>query len=175
VLELFAEGHLRPSATEVAERSGVSLRSVFRYFEDTEELLRAALARSIESTRDLFEIPDLGEGPLDERIDGFVTRRSRLFDAVAPTARATLQAAPRNRLIRDQYELVVQALHDQTEAMFAPELEAMEPAERRAVLAAVDTLTQFPGFDHLRTHEVRTAAQGADALRRALYRLLGDR
>ena len=52
-LELFREGHLEPTALQVAERSGLSPRSVFRYFEDTEALLRAAIARLLAERGDL--------------------------------------------------------------------------------------------------------------------------
>ena len=41
VIELFTEGHVGLVAADVAERSGVSLRSVYRYFDDLEALARA--------------------------------------------------------------------------------------------------------------------------------------
>ena len=43
VHQLFVEGHHEPAAEEVAARSGVSLRSIYRYFPDREQLLVAAL------------------------------------------------------------------------------------------------------------------------------------
>ena len=45
LLELYREGRLQPSADEVAERAGVSVRSVFRYLDDTEAMVRAGSTR----------------------------------------------------------------------------------------------------------------------------------
>ena len=38
LLDLYAEGNLRPGAGEVARRAGLSRRSVFRYFDDLDDL-----------------------------------------------------------------------------------------------------------------------------------------
>jgi AcrR family transcriptional regulator len=74
VRELFIEGNYTPTAEAVAARSGVSLRSVYRYFEDTEALFRAAIARRVAQAEPLFVFPDLGEGELDDRIARLVSR-----------------------------------------------------------------------------------------------------
>ena len=42
LLDLLDEGVVRPTAQQVAERSGVSLRSIFRIFDDVESLNAAA-------------------------------------------------------------------------------------------------------------------------------------
>ena len=102
VLELFAEGQLEPSAADAAARSGVSLRSVYRYYEDLESLLRAAIARSLELNLPFFEIDGLGEGPLAERIDRLVSRRLTLYDHVGGMARASVLRARTNELVRAQ-------------------------------------------------------------------------
>ena len=47
LVSLYADGHYLPSAAEVAERSGLSPRSVFRYFDDTDDLTRAAFRRRL--------------------------------------------------------------------------------------------------------------------------------
>jgi AcrR family transcriptional regulator len=172
VIELFTEDQLAPNAADVARRSGVSLRSVYRYFEDLDELMRAAIARHAERVAPLFEIPDLGVGPLDDRVARLVEWRIRLYEAAAPTARAAIQRAPVNPLLREQMELVRGRLRDQTEAMFAPELAAMSPAARQATLAPIDALLQFESAEHLRVRLGLTVAQTNETLRKALGALL---
>lgn len=172
VLELFADNQFGPNAADVAARSGVSLRSVYRYYEDFDELVRAAIARHAEKIAPLIELPDLGEGPFDERVARFVAARTRLYEASAPMARATLIRAPANRLVREQVDLVRQRLRKQTQAMFAPELSALPTAQRRAIAAAADTLTQFESAEHLRVRLGFSSAQTADILRRSLTALL---
>jgi AcrR family transcriptional regulator len=172
VIDLFSEGTLTPTAADVASRSGVSLRSVYRYFEDQDELVQAAIARHAERVAPLLEVPNPGEGPLDERITRFVACRMRLYEAAAPTARATLLRAPMNRFLRERMEWARATLRDQTETMFAPELAAMPAAQRRAVSAVADTLLQFESAEHLRVRLGLSPAQTAEVLRRTLTTLL---
>src|SRR5688500_3891186 len=56
LIELFEEGSYTPSSAEVAERAGISPRSLFRYFDDVDDLNRAAVDRHIDTHRALFEI-----------------------------------------------------------------------------------------------------------------------
>ena len=175
VIELFTEHHLAPTPAEVAGRSGVSLRSVYRYFEDFDELVRAAIERHQATIAPLLEIPDLGTGPLDERVTRFVAHRLRLYEAAAPAARASLLRAPTNPIILEQITRVRDELRDQTAAMFEPELAAMPAAQRRAMLAAADTLTQFEGAESLRMRFGSSTPRAADILRRSLTALLTSR
>ena len=46
LLDLYREGNLSPGADAVAERSGLSRRSLFRYFDDLDDLCRAAILPS---------------------------------------------------------------------------------------------------------------------------------
>ena len=45
MLELYREGNLAPSSDAIAERAGLSPRSLFRYFEDIDDLVHAAITR----------------------------------------------------------------------------------------------------------------------------------
>ena len=171
-LELFAEHHLFPTAPEVAERSGVSPRSVFRYFEDTEALLQAAMARHLSRIAPLFEIDDVGVGPFRERVRRFTAARLRLYEAVAPTARAGLPRATTSPIIAERFARTRAEGRVLLEAMFAPELRARPAAGRRAAAAAADTLFQFEAIEHLRSHLGLTERQTAEALHHGLRALL---
>jgi AcrR family transcriptional regulator len=172
VIELFTEDQLQPNAADVAARSGVSLRSVYRYYEDLDALMRAAIARHAARVAPLLEVPDLGQGSFDERVTRLVDWRIRLYEAAAPTARAAAVRIPTNPLLAEQMENVRATLRRQTAAMFARELAAMTVPQRRAALSAVDTLLQFEGAEHLRVRLGNTPAQTNDILRRALTALL---
>jgi AcrR family transcriptional regulator len=149
-LELFAEGMLEPGAADVADRSGVSLRSVYRYFDDTEALLRAAITRKHEQLRPLFEIEGLDRGPLGDRVQRLVAGRVRLYEATAPMIRASLRRAPSNEIVRTQLEKDRRALRRQVDATFAGELADRPERDRDEVLAAVDVLVSFGTLEHLR-------------------------
>ena len=172
VIELFTEGHVGLVAADVAERSGVSLRSVYRYFDDLEALARAAIARQMERFGPVAEIDHLGEGPLDDRIERIVDSRLRLFEAIGATRRAAIQRAPSNPLLAEQLERTRVALAEQTEAMFAPELAALAAADRRDVAPALDLLLGFESIDQLRRAQGLDEAQTRRVLTTALTRLL---
>ena len=93
VIELFDEDDLSPGVHEVARRSGVSLRSVYRYFDDVDALIAAAIERQYERSRPHFTIPRLGQGPLAERIERFCRARVALYLRVRTVfVAATLRA-----------------------------------------------------------------------------------
>src|SRR4051794_39455180 len=85
---VLEEGQLTPSAQQVAERAGVSLRLVFHHFRDMESLY-AEMFQVIFKTRilPLLRFPS-GEGPFAERLTAFIDQRSQLFEAVGPLRRA---------------------------------------------------------------------------------------
>jgi AcrR family transcriptional regulator len=172
-LELFGEGVLTPSATEVADRSGVSLRSVYRYYEDLEQLLRASIARNVERNQHLFQLEGLGEGPLPERIERFVVARCRLYEELAGMVRAAVVRARTNEILREQVERQMAALRTQTEAMFAPELAASAGDDRRELADALAMITGFEGLEVLRTGLGRTPEEARRTMASALGRLLG--
>ena len=172
VIELFTEGAFDPVAADVAERSGVSLRSVYRYFDDLEALARAAIARQMERFAPLAEIADLGDGPLGERIDRIVASRIRLYEAVGPTRRAALLRAPTNPLVREQLEYTRELLSKQVDAMFAPELHALSGAERREVAAGIDLALGFDAFEHLHRNRALSGPETQRVIRRAISALL---
>jgi AcrR family transcriptional regulator len=172
VIELFAEDQLAPKPADVAARSGVSLRSVYRYFEDLDALVRAAMARHAERIAPLLVAERPGEGTLADRIERHTAARLRLYDAAAPTLRAARVRAPAQPLLGERLDWGRAELRKQTEAMFAPELDTRAGEDRRAVAATVDLLTQFEGIEYLRVGAGYSAAHTADIVRRNLTALL---
>ncbi|WP_426572090.1 TetR/AcrR family transcriptional regulator [Aquihabitans sp. McL0605] len=173
VLELFAEDSLTPGPAEVADRSGVSLRSVYRYFEDMDALVRAAIARHLVRMAPLFELDHPGEGPVEERIEAIVTARLRLYEAAAPMARASVARAQSNRIIRERLEETRKVLQRQVEDMFAPELAARPKAERAQVAASLDVLLELEALEHLRRYRALPEPAVQEILVRAVRALLG--
>ena len=88
LVSLFDEGVYEPSSAEIAERAGLSPRSLFRYFDDVDDLSRAAIERQLAAALPLVE-PGVGsEAPLPARIAELVDARVRLYEAIEPAARA---------------------------------------------------------------------------------------
>lgn len=171
-IELFAEGVLDPTPDDVATRAGISARSVYRYFEDRDALLRAAIDRHLERMMPLFLIHALGEGELDDRLDRFVTSRLRLYEGVAAAFRASRVRGIDDEVIRERVEATRRALREQTEQHFAPEFNGLETAQRRARSAAVDALTQFDTLDLYRVHRGFSSSEVRMLLADSLHALL---
>lgn len=145
VVTLFADGQLDPSVHEVADRSGVSLRSVYRYFDDRGDLFAAAIERERGQTA-----VEPGSGTTDERIRDFArTRVSRFEDLravhAAATARARIDQAVANALGEWRDELAADA-----ERWFREELDTSEPAVARTIALTIDVLSQFDTIELLR-------------------------
>ena len=170
---LFVEGQLEPTVEDVAARSGVSLRSVYRYFPDRDQLLQAALARRMQVAEPFFHLEDLGEGPLDQRIERFAQHRLDLYDSMAPTARVALSTASSAPVIADVVRRRRRQLTDQAAAHFAPELEALGDDAADDLLVAVDVLCQFESLEALRVERGLSPARTRRVLVAGLRALLG--
>lgn len=172
VLEMFAEEWLFPTMEQAASRSGLSLRSLYRYFADPGELLEATIRRNRERAAPVAHLHKIGEGPLAARIDAFVAMRLRLYDTVGPVYRATLAHAHRLPRISDQLATGRNDLREQFELQFAPELAPRTPADRDTVLAAGDLLTQLDSIDYLLRHRALSTAETETVLTSTLSTLL---
>ena len=167
LLDLLNEGVVRPTAQQVAERSGVSLRSIFRIFDDVESLNAAACARQVTRVRHLFvDVP--AEGTLDARIDQVITINGRLYESIAPVRRAALRAAPESAAVQETLARARGWVRAEVERVFAEELAT---AGRDAV-AAVELALSFEGWDHLRSAQGLSPTRTAGAVSRVLHSLL---
>lgn len=172
VLEMFAEESMFPTIEQAAKRSGLSLRSLYRYFADPGELLEATIKRSDEIGAGLSRIHSIGQGPLEDRIDVFVSMRLRLHDGIGPMFRATLVNAPRHPRIRDELAKNRNAMRNQFKLQFAPELSRHKSGRREAVITSGDLLTQLESIDYLRRHRQLSVAEAHAALTSGLATLL---
>src|SRR6476619_5928832 len=80
LLDLIREGHHKPSSAEIADRAGVTQRTLFNQFGDMDSLLRAIAARH--AARVTPMIPNVTVGTLDERTHEFCTQLAGLLEEV---------------------------------------------------------------------------------------------
>ena len=172
LLDLYQEGVISPGAQDVADRSGVSRRSLFRYFDDMDELCHVAIDRQSARVSHLFEIEDLGEGPLAARIDRIVRQRTQLFEAISPVARVARLRAPFQPIIAVELARSAALLRAQLARHFARELDGLGPDARSETLAAADVLASFESFDLMRRTQSLSLDDASAAMRRGLAALL---
>ncbi len=152
LLALIEEGDLRPTARRVAERAGVSLRSVYVHFEDLEDLFCAAAAQQFEKISRLVE-PLPTDGALDERLDAFVEQRARVLEAGAPVRRAAVVQAPFSPTIASVIGMARRSGRTEIERVFATELDGHDQERRDHTLAALGTIASATTWERLRTVE----------------------
>jgi AcrR family transcriptional regulator len=151
LLDMIREGELRPAAADIAERAGVSHRSVFRYFDDLDDLVSTAIDVAFEQADPFSEIPDLGVGTLDQRIVNLVDARLRLFAFVdGPMKVARIRAATIPS-IDTRIAEIAEFFRDQIRTHFATELATIDGPDREFRVDAVVSLTSYDVYAvHLR-------------------------
>ncbi|WP_426573275.1 TetR/AcrR family transcriptional regulator [Aquihabitans sp. McL0605] len=124
-LGLIDEGDLRPTGPRIAERAGVSVRSIFQHFDDLDALFSAVGAKVAVRIAGLLHPIDPALA-LDERVTVFVKQRTEVMEALTPVLRAALVHAASSTVIRNQFEVGHGFLGAQVDAVFATELDAAE-------------------------------------------------
>ena len=151
VLALFAEGETNPTPDQVAERAGLSPRSVYRYVASREELQRAAIERQVDHLIPLLELANIGQGPVSTRIRVLVAQRLALYRAIERTNPLAKALSLKNELVATKLREAALVMREQTANQFAPELSVLSPSARRLTLDALDALTQPETFHHYLT------------------------
>ena len=174
VHDMFVEGNFSPAVEEVAARSGVSLRSVYRYFEDTEELLRMAIERRMMLVDEFYVLRKIGEGTLPARIAALVNHRLVLHGKLGPTVRAVMQRAPHSQQIAAQARRRRTLLSEQVAMHFASELDALGDPRGPEIAACIDALCEFEAVELLRVQRGLTVTRTRQAMITGVTALLRD-
>ena len=168
LVELFEEGLYQPSTAEIAERAGISPRSLFRYFDDVEDLHRAAIDSQLERAEPLLELDVSPDAATRTKIDALVEARVHLFETIEPAARAGRVAAHRRPVVAATLDNSRSFLRSQLRRLFATELDG----PRAALLPAIDALCSFESYELLRVHQGLSRPKTVAALSAALTQLL---
>jgi AcrR family transcriptional regulator len=178
ILELLREGNGQPGAAEIADRAGVSLRSVFRHFDDLDTLHAVAVERHSALIAPLFEIdlpspaPGTDHAALAGRIDALVRQRATLLEEMRPVRSVAERLRDRSAPIAAGLARSRRFLRDQLRQVFAPELDAVDGTDRRELLDALEVVSSFAAWQHLRDDQGLSKARAAAAMDRAVRALL---
>lgn len=159
VLELLEQHGALPSTEAIAEHAGVSVSSVFRYFDDLSDLQQQVIDRHFDRNAALFELPRIGSGRLEERVGRLVEARVGLYRSIAPIARFARARGLDHPLIAQRLAATRSMFADQVRVHFGPELRALPPARADDLVALVDSLTSFESWDLLRSVHGRSDRQ----------------
>jgi TetR/AcrR family transcriptional regulator of autoinduction and epiphytic fitness len=172
-LSLIEAGELRPTARQIAGQAGVSLRSVFQHFEDLDAIVMAVAQRQFERYGHLVETRP-AKGPLTDRLESFVLRRSKLLEGITPVRRSALVSEPFSPQLAKKLDWARRGFRSDVAAAFDPELDRVTHGERREFLAALDTATCWEAWENLRRRNGLSVGAASRAMKRTLQALIAD-
>ncbi|MCW5888912.1 MAG: TetR/AcrR family transcriptional regulator [bacterium] len=173
LLDLLEAGELRPSAARIAERAGVSLRSVFQHFSDVETLFATAAERQKVRLMPLVRPISL-DGPLAERIAAFASQRAKVLEAITPVRRAAILMEPFSRELHVRLASFRNDKGAEVQRVFAREIAARPSASRRPLVAALVVASGWTTWQGLREHQGLDRTQARRVLAHMLTALLHE-
>ena len=164
MLELFEETGGLPTVAEVAERAGISPRSVFRYFDDVDALTRAAIDARFREAAAYAVLPSLPTD-LAGRIELLSASRANLYAFVGSTARLVRARHQDNPIVAEMVGRSRSLLRLQ------PELTALG-ARAEVTLDLLDVLFSLESWTLLIDHQHHSVETARAALAFAASALL---
>ncbi len=171
LLTLCREGNYRPNAAEVAERAGVSVRTVFRLFEDLDSLVEIAVEQQWERIGSLHDAPD-ASGTRAERVAALASQRIAIHGAVAPIVRGGRHLIDQSSALRHAIRERRHLLREQLEVQFERELRGRTATDARELMSALEVACSFESIEYLRVVAAHTAAEAEAIVARSLLALL---
>jgi AcrR family transcriptional regulator len=167
---LHAEGDLRPTAPRLAERAGVSLRTVWQQFADMETLLVEACRRDLEVLLSLVQKIEPDQ-PLAARIGLFVSQRSHVLEEMTPTWRAARIHKPSSEQLRRSKAEMIARAKAELETVFVLEFTQLASEKRRQLVDSLHAISIWAFWESLRT-DLRLGPQQARELLLATFTAL---
>jgi AcrR family transcriptional regulator len=170
VLMLVGQGHTRPTAREIADAAGISVRSVYVHFDDLDDLFRAAADRHFDQMASILT-PVEATLVLPERIEASTDQRIRIHERFGAVRRAAEQWAPQSPALADVLTQARAVGRQDIERLFATELAARD--DHDVTLSAITLLLGAEAWDSLRAQGLSVGA-ARDVVVHTITRLLEE-
>jgi AcrR family transcriptional regulator len=149
-IDLIRGGESTPRVIDIARTAGVSTRSIFQHFDDTEALFAAVAQQVVEQLMPLAK-PIESSLPWDERLDALMKMRTQVNEALLPFRRAVALHQPRSPKLAAGVTAGRLFARERTESAFAPELQRLPETERKQIIDAVLAASDWQMWFSLRT------------------------
>lgn len=165
MVDLIESGQPAPTAETVAARAGVSLRTVFRHFEEMENLHLEIAALVFERVRHILERPfETREWP--QSLVESVARRAEFFEIMAPFKTAIDVHRHRSRAISAQHRRITVMSRDLLAAALPADLLADRPT-----FELLSLLLSLESWQRLREQQGMSVAEAQEAVLKGARRL----
>jgi AcrR family transcriptional regulator len=169
-LKLAGQGHARPTAREIADAAGISVRSVYVHFDDLDDLFRAAADRHFEQMASLLQPVD-ATLPLAERVAASTDQRIQIHERFGAVRRAAEQWAPQSPALAEMLRQGRIVGRQDIERLFGAELTGR--ADHDTSLSAITLLLGAEAWDSLRDQGISVGA-AREVVLHAVTRLLEE-
>lgn len=174
LVSLYADGYVDPSAAEIAERAGVSERSLFRHFDDIDDLCHTAFVVQWKRLADRTRLLVALTASTDEKIAAVVEQRVGLYLDMMNVMRITRMHAVRNDTVLRHVQSSRKELRKQIERLFASECEVLPTEKAKSLLLTINALLSFEHVEQLRVDQGMPTSRIVSSLRAALSSLFGN-
>ncbi len=167
MVDLIESGLPSPTAEAVAARAGVSLRTVFRHFEEMENLHLEIAAHVFDRVRPILDQP-LQRRAWPDMLDETVERRAEFFEVISPFKTAIDVHRHRSRAIAAQHRRITVMSRDLLAASLPADVVSNQPVfELLTMLLSIET------WQRLREQQGMTVADASAAVARAARAIAG--
>ncbi len=149
LLNLIQEGEIRPTSKQIAERAGVSERTIFQHFEDLEVLFAESaklLGRRL--IRKLGHISD--QGSFEVRLAAYFDEVIYLLEEMSPVRRASRIHEPFSPSLLEALVSWREESRRGIDRVFASELIGFSEEHRRNVLEALALIATWSSWENMR-------------------------
>ena len=135
MIKLIEKGNLYPTAKEVADESGIAIRTVFRQFADLETLTCKAdevIHQRLLSEKNVIK----SSSPLANRLIDLIDERIKLYSKYENILLSTMTSIPRNKFLQKKYPEYQKLLKIRTEEML-PEILKLDRYDQELIDATL--------------------------------------
>lgn len=165
VMDIVRETGMSPTADDVAARANVSRRSVFRLFEQMDDLYAEVIVLTQAEARARLEAPGLLEAPVAERIKVFVERLTSLYEDVAPMRRLAERLRVQHAIIDNRLRQDTRDVSLYIKLIFGRELAGKTRAELETTLGAIELALSWHAWDALRSAQNLSVKKAREVIR----------
>jgi len=170
-IELVNQTRRQPTALQIAERAGCSLRLIFQHFADLPSLTLAAAQIGYAQARARADAATL-DGDRQTRIRTHIERRAHNCETWLPLWSIAVALHDHSPEMVGLGGLVRKATLDRLAEMYAPELASLAEVDRRRLLIALEAITDYESWGRLRSDHGLSVEQASASWVTIIDRLL---
>lgn len=172
LLDLLREGNLRPSATQIADRAGVTQRTLFNQFGDMESLILACSMR--QAQRVIEMLPEAGDGDLPQRVSTYCAGLAHMLEETMNVRWAVVTSTHANWNGDRVMQMAREFMRAHLASAFGADIASLSEEVQSEVLNAVEISLDPAAWRLLRVQHGMSYDEAKASVTRAVLSILRD-